>query len=135
VTPTDLLGTWTLTRTVDDRLGGEVRHVEGSATLALVDDGHVRWTEEGTMRWSGGEVPVARSLDVLRRADDDWMVHFSDGREFHPWSVGSRVDHPCGADHYQGLVEAIGPDAWTVTWVVRGPAKDYTRVTVHTDRR
>lgn len=132
--PTDLLGTWTLQRQVDDRLGGEVRAVEGSATLALVADGHVRWSEEGTMRWSGGEVPVSRTLDVVRR-DAGWVVLFADGREFHQWSVGAPVDHPCGADHYRGLVDMPGPDRWRVTWVVRGPAKDYTMVTEHTDRR
>lgn len=134
--PTDLLGTWTLRRTVHDRLGGETRRVDGTATLTLLDDAHVRWMEEGTMRWSGGVVAVSRTLDVVRHdGRDGWTVLFSDGREFHPWSVGAPVDHPCGADHYRGLVETAGRDSWTVTWVVRGPQKDYTMVTRHTERR
>ena len=33
VNPTDLLGTWTLTRVVDDHLAGEQREVVGTAEL------------------------------------------------------------------------------------------------------
>ncbi|WP_127480190.1 DUF6314 family protein [Nocardioides pantholopis] len=132
--PTDLLGTWTLEREVDDRLGGEVRRVTGSASLARLADDHVRWTEEGVMTWSGGSVEVGRTLDVVRRGDEGWWVLFSDGRDFHPWSVGSEVDHPCGADHYRGLVTGDAR-AWTVTWRTTGPHKDYVMVTRHSDRR
>ena len=133
--PTDLLGTWTLTRRVTDRLAGETRHVEGTARLRAEHPGLVRWTEEGTMRWSGGVVPVARTLDVRRAAAGAWTVHFSDGRVFHPWLVGAEVDHPCGADHYRGLVSvAEDRERWSVTWHSRGPEKDYVLRTTHTGR-
>jgi Family of unknown function (DUF6314) len=131
--PTDLLGTWTLTRVVDDHLTGERRDVVGTATLELESPGRVRWSEEGTMTWAGRSVPVSRTLYV-ERAGATWSVTFSDGRPFHPWSVGTRVGHPCGADHYEGLVE-VGPQGWTVEWRARGPEKDYLMRTVHTERR
>ena len=59
VEPTDLLGTWTLTRVVDDHRDGERREVVGTAELAEVS----RRTgsggaEEGTMSWPGHAVPV-----------------------------------------------------------------------------
>jgi hypothetical protein len=82
------------------------------------------------MTWAGHEVPVSRTLLVVRE-DTGWMVRFDDGRPFHPWSVGEPVDHPCGDDHYRGLVRCLGDDVWTVEWDVVGPVKDYTMTTAH----
>lgn len=133
--PTDLLGTWVLTRSIDDRLAGERRDVHGTATLALERPGRVRWQEEGTMTWAGRELPVSRTLYV-ERGDAGWVVHFSDGRPFHRWSVGRSLDHPCAADHYRGRIEADGDPItrWTVVWEASGPEKDYLMTTVHSER-
>lgn len=132
IRPTDLLGTWRLFRDVDDRLTGERRRVEGSATLTRLSDDHVRWAEEGTMRWADHAVPVGRELDV-RLVDGAWVVHFSDGRPFHPWVVGTEVEHPCAPDHYRGRIDvAADRSSWTVVWRSRGPAKDYVLTTRHT---
>jgi hypothetical protein len=131
--PTDLLGTWKLTRVVEDHLAGERRDVVGTAALDLVSPDRVRWSEQGTMTWAGRSVPVSRTLYV-DRVGDDWWVRFSDGRDFHPWVVGARVEHPCGRDVYTGLVE-IGSAGWTVEWRASGPEKDYVMTTVHADRR
>src|SRR4051812_18419804 len=134
--PTALLGTWTLTRTVDDRRAGERRDVLGTATLTLDGPERVTWREAGTMTWPGHAVPVLRSLYVVREPAG-WLVHFEDGRVFHPWSVGDWVEHPCAPDHYRGLIETQGDpvERWTVVWEARGPEKDYRMVTEHTDRR
>jgi hypothetical protein len=138
VDPTALLGTWALTRVVQDHRAGERRDVTGEATLVAESADRVRWSERGTMTWPGHEVPVERTLYVDREGDA-WTVRFGDGRPFHPWALGVEVDHPCAPDHYRGRVEVTdGPDgveAWTVTWDASGPEKDYRMVTVHTDRR
>ena len=137
--PTDLLGTWDLSRVVDDRLSGVPREVHGTATLELETPDRVRWREEGTMTWDGHSVPVSRTLYVDRGSDDGggWFVHFEDGRPFHPWDVGVRVDHPCSPDHYEGLIETEGDPVvrWTVEWRAVGPEKDYVMTTVHSGRR
>ena len=132
--PTGLLGTWTLTRVVDDRRTGERRDVVGTATLELESPDRVRWHEEGAMTWPGHEVPVSRTLYVDREAGGGWLVRFSDGRAFHPWAVGARVEHPCSPDRYEGLIEAAGDPVvrWSVEWRATGPEKDYVMVTVHT---
>jgi len=137
VQPTDLLGTWSLTRVVDDHRSGERRDVVGTAELVAVDVGRVRWTEAGTMSWPGHSVPVSRTLYVVREPDDRWWVLFEDARPFHPWAVGHQVEHPCAPDRYRGLVGATGEPVatWTVTWDAVGPEKDYRMVTVHADRR
>lgn len=128
--PVELLGTWALTRVVDDRLAGERRDVRGTATLTLETPDRVRWSEEGTMTWAGHAVPVSRTLYV-ERAGGDWAVHFEDGRLFHPWAIGAWVDHPCTPDHYRGLIEIDGEDRWTVEWRAKGPEKDYVMQTEH----
>ena len=125
--PRDLAGTWHFDREVDDRLG-PARHVTGTTELIAEDDGRVRWSETGTMTWDGGETPVFRNLFVEQRPDG-WWVTFEDGRDFHPWSVGQSVVHPCGADTYEGRIDVAATGAWTVVWDVTGPAKDYTMTT------
>jgi hypothetical protein len=125
--PLDLLGSWQLERTIDDTLAGDVSTVSGTLTLAERGPDEVAWHEEGEWRHRGRVLPVYRDLAVVRRAAG-WWVLFSDGREFHPWSPGAEVVHPCGADTDRGLVEGT-PEAWRVTWTVHGPAKDYTMVT------
>src|SRR6187455_1763605 len=60
--PTALLGTWSLSRVVEDRLAGERHDVRGTATLELETPDRLRWGEEGTMRWRGRTVPVSRTL-------------------------------------------------------------------------
>ncbi|KQO62806.1 DUF6314 family protein [Curtobacterium sp. Leaf261] len=122
--PTDVLGAWTLARTVVDRTAGDTRVVAGTTTLTSVHDGRVLWEESGTMTWSGGSVPVSRTLVVTDEGADGWMVRFADGREFHPWRPGTEVVHDCAPDVYRGFVDG-SPAAWSVVWEATGPAKDY----------
>jgi hypothetical protein len=130
--PPDLLGAWSLTRVVDDRLSGTRRDVRGVTTLSLEAPDRVRWHEEGTMTWSGHVVAVTRTLYV-EGEDTGWFVHFEDGRPFHPWTIDAPVDHPCGRDHYRGLITIHGDPVtrWTVEWEVLGPAKDYRMTSDH----
>ena len=126
MSPTDLVGAWSLERTVDDRLGVEQLTVSGSLVLTADGPDRVAWHESGRLSRPGRpDVAVTRSLLVVRR--EAWWVLFDHGGDFHPWSPGEWVDHPCGADHYRGLVDLDGlPGWWQVTWQVAGPAKDYT---------
>ena len=124
LSPLDLLGTWTLDRTVDDKLADRISTVDGTTELTLDPDGRVRWSESGTFHHDGQDLPVSRTLFVEPR-DDGWFVTFDDGRDFHPWSPEEQVVHPCGADTYTGLVHRESDNRWTVEWRVVGPAKDY----------
>lgn len=123
--PLSLLGSWTLTRTIDDRCGAETSTVQGTTDLGAEPDGRVRWSESGTLSRGDLSLPVSRTLFVEPR-DGGWFVTFEDGRDFHPWAPGSEVVHPCAADTYVGRIELVDPDRWTVEWHVTGPAKDYT---------
>lgn len=121
--PTDLIGEWTLRRTVVDRLAGVTGDVAGTTSLTLVTPDEVRWDEAGVMRFDGRETPVSRTLVVRRGQDDRWTVHFADGREFHDWAWDASVEHACAPDDYTGVL-AGSADRWTVRWEARGPAKD-----------
>jgi hypothetical protein len=127
VSPLDLLGTWVLDRSVDDRRTGERHTVSGSTTLEALGPDRVAWAEAGTMTTADGRsFPVQRRLDVVRRSDA-WWVLFADGREFHPWSPGDVVVHDCAPDVYRGEVR-VDDDGWDVVWEATGPAKDYRMV-------
>lgn len=122
--PTDLLGDWVLRRHVDDRRAGVDGLVTGTTTLTSTGPDEVRWDESGTMTFDGRTVPVSRTLHVRRADDDRWTVLFADGRPFHDWVWGERVDHTCAPDDYTGVL-AGDADRWTVRWEAHGPAKDY----------
>lgn len=122
--PTDLLGDWTLRRTVDDRLAGVTGTVAGSTTLTLTAPDEVRWDEAGSMTFGGRGTPVSRTLVVRRGPDGRWTVQFADGRVFHDWVWGATVGHACAPDDYTGEL-AGDTERWTVRWQARGPAKDY----------
>lgn len=133
--PTDLLGSWTLRRTLHDRRAGLRGTVTGTTTLRAApsapsapfapdDVDQVEWTETGTMTFDGRTVPVTRTLLVRRSLDDRWRVHFADGRVFHDWAWGDTVVHACAADDYTGLLSGDAT-RWTVRWEAVGPAKDH----------
>lgn len=138
VDPHTLTGTWELHRTIDDRVAGATGAVAGVTEIEIEDTDRLRWSESGVMDWQGRKVPITRVLHLVRRPVPDhptaraWFVLFDDGRDFHPWVTGERVEHPCGADLYRGridvevVVEESGTQRWTVEWDVTGPAKDYT---------
>ncbi|MCW2761102.1 MAG: hypothetical protein JWR85_1303 [Marmoricola sp.] len=123
--PRSLLGTWQLARTIEDRLVGEQSLVDGTLELTEVSADRIRWREQGHWHRAAGDVEVHRSLWLAR--DDpagEWWVRFEDERDFHPWTPGDPVVHPCGADTYSGVVRGT-PQQWTVLWDVTGPGKDY----------
>lgn len=126
--PTDLLGRWRLDRDIDDRAAAEQHRVEGVLTLELVAPGRVRWAETGRWRRPTGDVDVRRELWLVDEPDVGWWVRFDDDRDFHPWSPGEPVVHPCAPDTYRGVVTGTA-EAWTVVWEVSGPRKDYTMTT------
>ncbi len=128
VDPQTLVGTWTLSRVIEDRLA-RVRHtVDGQLVLTAVSPARLRWAETGRWHQQAGDVDVRRDLWLERDVDAGWWMRFDDGRDFHPWRPGEQVVHPCAPDTYRGLVSGSA-EGWTVRWEVTGPHKDYTMET------
>lgn len=120
--PRELVGSWSIERTLLDRSLGQGGSFRGTLAVEPTASG-LRWDESGTLRWDGRDLPAQRSLR-LHRVDGRWWMAFDDGRPFHPWVVGEPVVHPCAADTYRGLIEQSGADELTITWDVTGPTKD-----------
>jgi hypothetical protein len=116
---TYLPGTWTVCRALHDAaLGDGV--FEGTATFARERAG-IAWTESGHVRIGAYDGPARRALRIVPAAQG-WDVCFADGRPFHPLTL-EPVEHVCRADRYVGRFAVEGPDAFTVSWRVRGPRK------------
>lgn len=121
----DFHGVWTLDR--------EIVHADGRrALVAGVSDWQpegpgLAQQEQGEMRMQGH-----RPLSVTRRYL--WrrgpLVRFADGRFFHHVPpLGGATAHWCDPDQYDGQYDFTGWPAFSVTWRVRGPRKDYRMVT------
>lgn len=127
--PDALLGSWRLSRVIDDRLSGARSRIDGHLSLDLVSPGRIRWTELGRWRQPGWDIAVHRGLWLVQEPEPgSWEMRFEDGRRFHPWTPGEPVVHPCGPDTYRGVVRGT-PQRWSVEWEVCGPSKDYRMVT------
>lgn len=128
VAPTDLLGGWKLHRRLVDRRTGQFGRVTGRLDLSMAGS-VVRWVERGRLLWDGGRFDVSRELHIAPDGEG-WVVHFADGRVFHPWRPGEVVEHPCADDLYRGLV-CVDPARTVVRvlWDVAGPSKDQRIVT------
>jgi hypothetical protein len=126
--PATLLGAWSLARLIDDRQAGVESRVDGRLLLTEVEPGRIQWEESGQWHQPTGDVDVRRALWLERVEGESWWVRFEDGTDFHPWSPGEAVTHPCSPDTYVGLVDGAG-DTWAIRWDVTGPSKDYTMTT------
>jgi Family of unknown function (DUF6314) len=128
IEPTALLGTWTFTRRLVDRVEGQHGRANGRAVFQA-DGDEVHWREDGELHWGGPVLPVYRDL-IISRLADEWWVSFADGQPFHPWRFDERVLHPCRADTYRGWLQRCG-ERLRIAWDVRGPTTDQRLVTTY----
>lgn len=139
--PRELIGTWRFERAIRDHSAGLDYRAEGEADFTQLADGRIQWREHGALAWNGGSTPVEKTLFLVRPSENDdrspcparvWTVTFDDGRPFHPWTAGA-ISHWCSPDNYSGEISEPGEatDAWSITWTVEGPRKDYTMRTTY----
>ncbi|MCT9868533.1 DUF6314 family protein [Paenarthrobacter aurescens] len=123
-----LAGSWTVERTLLDRASGTRGTFTGVVRYSLNPDGGLDYREDGTMQWPTHSGPAFREYVLKPGADPASMdVFFPDGRPFHIMSFaaqGNRDEHWCDPDDYRVKYAWVGPDSFSFTWDVRGPAKD-----------
>jgi hypothetical protein len=130
-----LRGDWDVERQITDRRSGQDGVFRGRARfLPSADGGGLEYTENGELHFGSHHGPASRSLSYLGRPDGAADVRFADGREFYRLDLQSgrcEADHPCRADQYHVTVTALGANAFSETWQVAGPGKDYELRTLY----
>ncbi|WP_245828037.1 DUF6314 family protein [Sinomonas mesophila] len=123
-----LAGTWDVERSLTDRATGARGSFAGTVAFEPTDDGGLRQSESGTLRWGTHEGPAEREYVWAATGSPAAMdVFFPDGRPFHRADLARGAcdsDHWCSPDDYRVRYEALGPDELRYTWDVHGPAKD-----------
>ncbi len=121
-----LLGTWRLTRSIEDRRSGQGGTFEGTAVFRPERAG-LRYREEGRLALGGFETLASRGYRYAFPAPGRAEVRFADGAPFHALELSAAawdVVHPCGADLYRGTFRLAGAGRWTAVWRITGPRKD-----------
>lgn len=123
-----LAGEWNVERTLLDRASGTRGTFTGVVRYTEGPDGGLQYREDGTMRWPTHTGAAFREYLLKPGPEPDSMdVFFPDGRPFHVMSFAEQANqdkHWCDPDDYYVNYTWEGPDAFSFTWDVRGPAKD-----------
>ncbi|MEV7605003.1 DUF6314 family protein [Paenarthrobacter sp. NPDC089322] len=123
-----LAGSWTVERTLLDRASGTNGTFSGVVRYTENPDGGLDYREDGTMTWPTHSGPAFREYVLKPGAGPEMMdVFFPDGRPFHVMSFSEDANqdkHWCDPDAYRVSYVMEGPDAFSFSWDVVGPAKD-----------
>ncbi|MGJ3189484.1 hypothetical protein FQP90_01785 [Paenarthrobacter nitroguajacolicus] len=123
-----LAGSWAVERTLLDRASGTRGSFSGVVLYTENPDGGLDYREDGTMHWPTHTGPAFREYVLAPGAAPDSLeVFFPDGRPFHVMAFsekGHEDKHWCDPDDYRVTYTYNGPDSFSFTWDVRGPAKD-----------
>jgi hypothetical protein len=137
-----LLGTWELTRSIEDHRSGTSGLFEGRATL--LDAGpaetssaceRARYDESGQLRFGSQVTRASRTLIYDRLGKASVMMRFADGNPFVDLDLRSgewRTVHPCEDDLYELATVVCSENVVQERWRVTGPTKDYAAVTTLT---
>jgi Family of unknown function (DUF6314) len=139
-----LLGSWKLSRSIEDHRSGIRGSFRGTAVLAAAqpqpqphpEGGRASYDEAGEMSFGAYTGPASRHLEYATRPGSGLVaVSFADGRPFFDLDLSSgrwQGIHPCRDDRYELAFVVRSPDVVEERWHVTGPAKDYDAVTILT---
>ena len=140
-----LLGTWNVTRSIEDTHAGTRGTFHGTATLLAVSsaDGtpvgvRAQYEEHGELQFGAHIGSARRSLAYVRLDDATVMRCFADGRPFLPLDLANgawRGTHLCGDDRYDIATLARSPDVVQEHWRVTGPSTGYNALATLTRTR
>ncbi|MEV7660631.1 DUF6314 family protein [Paenarthrobacter sp. NPDC089316] len=123
-----LAGSWVVERVLLDRASGTQGSFTGVVRYQQNPDGGLDYREDGTMQWPTHSGPAFREYVLKPGSGPETMdVFFPDGRPFHVMGFSAQRHqdkHWCDPDEYRVNYVWEGPDSFSFTWDVRGPAKD-----------
>jgi hypothetical protein len=130
----DFAGHWQLSRQITDALHGQDGRLEGRT--AFVPNGRgLRYTETGQLTLISGAVMQATRSYLWDADNTGVVVRFDTGAPFHRFDLTGTTQgtsHLCGADMYLVTYDFTQWPAWTATWRVTGPRKNYTSISQYT---
>lgn len=125
----DFEGGWRIARTITEPVG--TSRLSGRADFVRTGQG-LAVTETGTLvRHDGASFRASRRYRWTEAAGRI-LVAFDDGRPFHDFSCDAprpAASHDCPPDRYTVAYDFAAWPAWSATWRVTGPRKDYTLIT------
>jgi hypothetical protein len=122
----DFIGNWTILRSIR-AVGQPAATFEGQGEWIAVVTG-ADYVERGVLHLSG-QPPM--TAERRYRWDKDLNIYFDDGRFFHQVpALGGAAAHWCDPDQYDVTYDFENWPAWSCTWKVKGPRKDYV---LHSD--
>ena len=127
----DFPGTWRITREISDHRAGRVITGEGQAWLTPVPGG-LDYAETLILALPGQRPVVGARRYLWRGSGARITVAFDDGCPFHTIlldQVAPRDRHHCAPDIYDVFYDFAVFPAWSVTWTVSGPRKNYVMTT------
>lgn len=124
------VGAWALERRIRDARAGALGVGAGRAVFREDGPDRLILAETLTLSYRGSVVEGAQTT-LWRFEPGAIALSFADGRDFcHAAFPGqgrarARLHHLCPPDRYDGALTILGPDAWRISWLVRGPRKAY----------
>lgn len=120
-----------MSRQITDAKYGQDGSLMGEAAFTASGQG-LLYCETGTLTLkTSAKMQATRSY--LWDADATGIiVRFDDEKPFHRFDLTATAQgtsHLCGADWYNVTYDFAAWPAWSATWAVQGPRKDYTSIT------
>ncbi len=131
-----LRGSWKIERTITHRFPIiESYQATGSAKFSLEEVHTLHYEEEVKLRNLRTKDVFQSTQQYVYRYDavlDTLTKHFSDGRLFYKLEIsdnGASGYHLCQEDHYSAEYLFESQENFSLTYLVKGPRKDYTMQT------
>ena len=128
LTRADFLGTWALSRRIDDRLAGQSGVFEGMARFTPDGPDAAIYDESGLLRLGDAPPMTAERRYLWQFGAETVIVRHADGRDFFRFTPGGRgaeIVHVCDPDTYRVIHDFTVWPRWQAIWTVTGPRKDY----------
>lgn len=132
-----LCDTWRLQRRITHHQTNQVVTIEGIATWQAAPGAEEKYTylygEKCVMQLENYTAKATQTYGYHFPSESIAAVYFSDGRFFYTLDLATShcdIQHLCGEDIYDGMVDAISKREYRQIWRVSGPRKHYTSHTI-----
>ncbi len=124
---------WRFQRQIVHHDTGQLVHIHGTVSWQDISEPNAApmlcCRETGVIQLANYTGKATQMYGYTFKSDVHAEVSFSDGRFFYNLNLTTshcKIQHLCGDDTYDGVVDAITDTTYQQIWRVIGPRKDYT---------